>query len=580
MSNKYYNKLVRSITSTVILVSIAPLIFTALVSGYFFHTAYKSRTIAYLKELVKEHKRTIDSFLWEKVADINVVSKSYTFETLNNEESLQELLKILQEEHKGVFVDLGFVNDKGIQSAYAGPFKLKQASYADAEWFTEAMKSKFYISDVFLGLRGLPHFIVAVKKEWEGKQWILRSTIDFVYFNKLVENIQIGKTGLAFIVNKKGAFQTKPRTGVKINNSNYLDLINNDTSKSLEAPPNNSDFYFLQKADEDNVIVVISEDQDNNRFINVITTLKYGDWILIYRQDIADAFENLYRARNFAVSIFIIGSLSIIFMAFIISRRVVGRIERIDQEKNMMNQQVIETGKLASIGELAAGIAHEINNPVAIMVEEAGWIEDLLTEEEFKDGANLEEFKRALKQINTQGKRCKEITYKLLSFARKTDSRIQEIQINDLIKEIVELSGQRAKYSNINVIMDLADNMPFVRLSPSEMQQVLLNIINNAFDAMEKTGGKFEIKTYTDDNYVAIDLSDNGPGIPEANLSRIFDPFFTTKPVGKGTGLGLSICYGIINKIGGKLDVKSIIGKGTTFTIKIPVEKEINKTQI
>jgi two-component system NtrC family sensor kinase len=250
----------------------------------------------------------------------------------------------------------------------------------------------------------------------------------------------------------------------------------------------------------------------------------------------------------------------------------VHHISMADQEKEMMNKQIIETGKLASVGELAAGIAHEINNPVAIMVEEAGWIGDLLEEEEFRESENLNEFERALKQIKTQGQRCKEITHKLLSFARKTDSRIQETEINELIKELVALSEQRAKYGKITIHTDLQKDLPITYLAQSEMQQVLLNLINNAIDAMGNKGGILNITTQLEDNIVVIKVADNGSGIPEANLSRIFEPFFTTKPVGKGTGLGLSICYGIIQKMGGQIEVESVIDSGTTFYIRLPVQ--------
>ena len=191
------------------------------------------------------------------------------------------------------------------------------------------------------------------------------------------------------------------------------------------------------------------------------------------------------------------------------------------------------------------------------MVEEAGWIGDLLEEEDFKDGTNLKEFRRALAQINTQGKRCKEITHKLLSFARKTDERVQELDIDEVIEDIVALSAQRAKYSNVVVKRNIENNLPKVRLSQAELQQVLLNLINNALDAMEKQGGSLEISSREEEGNLVIELADNGPGIPAANLGRIFDPFFTTKPVGKGTGLGLSICYGIVKKLGGEIEVSA-----------------------
>ncbi|MBW1688838.1 MAG: HAMP domain-containing histidine kinase, partial [Deltaproteobacteria bacterium] len=216
------------------------------------------------------------------------------------------------------------------------------------------------------------------------------------------------------------------------------------------------------------------------------------------------------------------------------------------------------------------------------MVEEAGWMEDLLEDEEFQDTKQLEEFQRSLKQIKSQGGRCKQITHKLLSFARKTDARIQEVSLYELVDEMVALSAQRAKYSNVEIVTSLQRALPNLRASVSEMQQVFLNLINNAIDAMEKKGGKIHISIKRQNQSLVIRVADTGPGIPEANLERVFDPFFTTKPVGKGTGLGLSICYGIIAKMGGKIDVRSAIDVGTTFRIELPLpeKKAVAQTPI
>ena len=200
-----------------------------------------------------------------------------------------------------------------------------------------------------------------------------------------------------------------------------------------------------------------------------------------------------------------------------------------------------------------------------------------MEEEEFQDGENLSEFKRALDQIRNQGRRCKEITHKLLSFARKTDSRVQDVQIDDLIEELVSLSAQKAKYSNVTINTDIQPDLPALKVSQTELQQVFLNLINNALDAMEKKGGTLDISSQVEDNFIVVEVEDNGPGIPEANIARIFDPFFTTKPVGKGTGLGLSICYGIIKKMGGEIEVRSLLGEGTTFRVSIPLPEEREK---
>jgi two-component system NtrC family sensor kinase len=306
-------------------------------------------------------------------------------------------------------------------------------------------------------------------------------------------------------------------------------------------------------------------------FLYVTTPLKSGEWILIYQQDESDAFKSLYQTRVLALFIILMGGIGIVVVAFVLASRMSRHVEEADREKEIMNEQVIEAGKLASVGELAAGIAHEINNPIAIMVEEAGWIGDLLQEEDFQDSDNLAEYRRALDQIRVQGERCKEITHKLLSFARRTDPRVREVQMNELIEEIVGVTEQRSRFSNVRINLNLDPSLPVVAASPSEMQQVLLNLINNAIDAIGTGGGEVNITTRVDGEKLVIDVHDTGHGIAKAILPRIFDPFFTTKPVGKGTGLGLSICYGIVKKLGGEITVSSAVGVGASFHIHLPI---------
>ena len=208
------------------------------------------------------------------------------------------------------------------------------------------------------------------------------------------------------------------------------------------------------------------------------------------------------------------------------------------------------------------------------MVEEAGWVHDLMEDEQFSSKENHDEFERALAQIKTQGKRCREITQKLLSFARKTDTFIEDVRINEVIRDVIGFCAQRAKFSNVVINSQLQENLPVIRLSHTEIQQVLLNLMNNSLDSMEKRGGSITLTSCLEGDELVIGVTDTGPGIPKANLARIFDPFFTTKPVGKGTGLGLSICYGIIKKMGGEIDVRSVVDAGTTFHIRLPCRKK------
>jgi two-component system NtrC family sensor kinase len=203
----------------------------------------------------------------------------------------------------------------------------------------------------------------------------------------------------------------------------------------------------------------------------------------------------------------------------------------------------------------------------------AGWISDILSRSDLQDPDNQKEVMRVMDQIHDQGMRCGEITKKLLSFARGTDSRIRDLDINETVDDVVGLTAQRAKYANIEIRKYLREELPKIQGSETEMQQVLLNMINNAVYAMEKTGGAIDITTELDRGHLVIQVADTGPGIPKANLERIFDPFFTTKPVGRGTGLGLSICYGIINKMEGSIEVESTVGVGSKFTIRLPFRK-------
>jgi len=554
----YFRSLNRNIILIIIIVSFIPLILVSSTIYYQFRASYHEKVYDHLRELVHSHTQNIDYFLQEKLSDIRFLTDSFGRDKLEDESFLQERLAALQKNFGQDFVDLGVINADGEQIAYAGPFKLAKADYSDAEWFRRAIQSDNFISDVFLGLRGLPHFIIAVRNSREEGHWILRATIDFVTFTTLVENIRLGQTGFAFILNNKGELQTTQTTRLS------TDIL---ASKTIYA-----EFLATPTVSPSEVHITVKSDTSQHENIYVAAFLKSGDWLLVYQQRVVDAFADLNKTFIRTIALMVLGVLGIIIMAFTLSNTIVKRVEKADSEKQMMSKKVVETGKLASVGELAAGIAHEINNPVAIMVEEAGWMGDLMEEVSFDESENRAEFERAIEQIQTQGKRCKEITHKLLSFARKTDTTVQDVDINELIEELVALSSQRAKYSMVDIRTDFQENLPSLRGSISELQQVFFNLINNAIDAMDPGGGTLTISSRQRENYLIIAVSDTGEGIPESNLDRIFDPFFTTKPVGKGTGLGLSICYGIIEKMGGKFEVESTVGTGTTFSISIPFQ--------
>ncbi|EGB13381.1 integral membrane sensor signal transduction histidine kinase [Pseudodesulfovibrio mercurii] len=547
-----YDNLSRNLSLTVITVSFAPLI---LVGGLIFHqfrSIYTEKVFAHLAEVVDKHAADINTFLQDKLTEVQYISRTSTFQDLTTSNHLEKALRGMQQQYGRIFVDLGVVDSHGRQVAYAGPFSLLGADYSGADWFRNSKERDAIISDVFEGLRQSPHFIISVSQGRGEDRWTLRATIDFLSFSYLVQNIRIGETGFAYILNGRGVYQTRPK---------------DEHNQDLELTPRRriADFNSVP-----GVSIAESVDKGGDTYVTVTAPLKGGDWKLVYQQNTSDAFSAMTRTEYVTLGIFLIGGLAIVAMALIISRKLVLRFQAIDQESELMSKQIVETGKLAAIGELAAGIAHEINNPVAIMIEEAGWVSDLL-EDEGQDLPSYGEIKRALTQVGNQGRRCKDITHKLLSFARQSDTRATEMSVPDFIREVVEISMQQARFAQVDFDLDLDESMPRISASATELQQVLLNLVNNAIQAMEPDGGKLFIRCGVEEGQAAITVEDTGPGIPAANLARIFDPFFTTKPVGKGSGLGLSICFGIIHQMGGEIDVESTVGKGTRFTIRLPL---------
>jgi two-component system NtrC family sensor kinase len=539
-------------------VALTPLLVCAVVLGYQFHTAYRAKVVAHLEELVLKHKQQVSAFLRESAAELRVLAEIAPFADFTDDRKLASLLATMQHEHGGVFVDLGLVDTAGALVAYAGPFRLGRADYAESPWFTAAKKGDLTVSDVFLGLRGLPHFVVAVRISRDGRDYLVRATIDFAAFNRLVENIGQGATGQAFILSSRGELQTTPKRAPRVDAASLR--------AAIWAGPGGTPAMA-----EDQPLVFTREDPDTGRnMLYVASVLKGGEWALVYQQDETDAFPSLYRARTLAIVIVVIGGCAILIVSWLLARRMVARVAAADDERDALNDQVIEAGKLASVGELAAGIAHEINNPVAIMMEEAGWVSDILSDNDYGSTENMTEMRRALDQIRLQGSRCKEITHKLLSFARKTDERLKELDLNELVAEMAELSEKRARYVNVRIVTELGENLPHVAGSPSELQQLVLNLVNNALDAMERNGGTLTLATRLAGDRVELRVSDTGHGMPKAVAARIFEPFFTTKAVGKGTGLGLSICYGIVKKLGGEIVVESAPEQGATFRISLP----------
>lgn len=241
-------------------------------------------------------------------------------------------------------------------------------------------------------------------------------------------------------------------------------------------------------------------------------------------------------------------------------------------DKRLNELQLLQTEKLSSIGLLAAGVAHEINNPLTSV---AGYSEALLRrfrdDRALGDDPRLRDFKKYLEVIIRESYRCKGIIDSLLSFSRKSDGAVGLVDINRILEEVLELIHHRARNERIEISTSLHADLPMVKGEASGLRQVFLNLTMNALQAIEGPG-KIEIATAEhDDRTVTATISDNGCGISPQQMEQIWDPFFTTKEPGKGIGLGLSVTYNIIKAHGGKVFVESRHGKGSKFTVRLPI---------
>ncbi|HAM51711.1 MAG TPA: hypothetical protein DCP92_13895 [Nitrospiraceae bacterium] len=240
------------------------------------------------------------------------------------------------------------------------------------------------------------------------------------------------------------------------------------------------------------------------------------------------------------------------------------------EEVHEKQEQLLEAEKLASLGRIAAGVAHEINNPLAIVNEKAGLMQDIIS---ISDGfQNRDKFISLIQGIVASVERCRTITHHLLGYARPTEFIMEPMNLNDAIEDVKGFLHRELDIKRIVVETNLPADLPQIRSDKGQIEQVILNIVKNAIDAVSE-GGLITISSgMKDRNTAVISIKDSGYGIPQDKLKHIFEPFFTTKVKDKGTGLGLFVSYGIVKKLGGMINAESEPGKGTTFTIEIPLD--------
>jgi two-component system NtrC family sensor kinase len=560
--HRYYTGLRSKFTGIIFFIAFVPLMLLGGTTYYYYSTTVKEKIGNELKLITKNRKDTIDLFLNDRANSLSVLAYTHSFDYLGKKENLHNVFQLSKMICSG-FQDMGIINSDGKQVAYIGPYHLTGKQYSSAEWFLEVMKKDVYISNVFLGFRKVPHFIIAVKRMEDGKPWILRVTLDLNMINHFMSTALLGKSGGdAYILSREGTYQISGGDAYILSREGTYQISGVDDDRILTK----SDFKMPS------VFRGIKETEKRQKGKIVLfasTWLKNNDWLMVIEQDLKHELGPVVRVKNTVLLIFFISSFIIIISTILITRRVFATLEKIDMEKLQLSEQLVRSDRLAAIGRLASGIAHEINNPLAVIAEKAGWMGDLLTEEDVKNSPNYSELFKSTQDIKKHVQRGKKVISRLMGFARKEDMAYQNVDINSVLDETHDFLNKKAMFQNIALMKEFQPDLPSIVTEGAQLQQVFINIVNNAIDAIHKDG-IIRLITKGRNGGVLVSIADTGPGIPEKMQKKIFDPFFTTKPVGKGTGLGLSTSYDIVEKLGGRLTVESKVGKGTIFHIALP----------
>jgi len=537
------------------LVALIPLISITLIDYGVTHHSVESEVLLRTTRLVSNTWRTVSFFLAQRRSALDFVVRDNSYSSLRDPKRLFVILENLKQGFGG-FVDLGVIDSTGRQITYAGPYKLEGINYNSQEWFKDVADKGVNVSDVFMGFRRTPHIVISVRHDLpNGSFYVLRATIDTDRFNELLADLEVSGQGDSFLINKEGILQTPSRYY-----GNVLDRI------PLPVP----DFSPKTRVYED-------EYPDHKQLVTGYAYIHDTPFILMIVKQKSELMKPWQKTRFQLIGFLIASIIIIVVVVLSVATYLVNRILIADQKRIMTLHEVEYSNKMASIGRLAAGVAHEINNPLAIINEKVGLIKDLFTiKEEFKGNRKLVELvDSALSSVD----RCGTITKRLLNFARHLDVKIQTVNLEEVIRDVLGFLSKEAEYRSITVSVNVPADIPRFDSDRGKLQQIFLNIVNNAFAAV-KDGGKLDITAKRERaNLVSVTFTDDGCGIPDSDLERVFEPFFSTKTRHGGTGLGLSITYGLVQELGGSIGVQSEAGKGSSFIVAIPLKMEKKEKQ-
>ncbi len=555
-----YRSLRRLMTMLMVVVSVTPLLLLSGISHVQYTRTLEREMESPIYALARKSQAALELYLGERESTVSFIAHAYTFKDLADERTLNRVFLSLRSEFQG-FVDMGLVNSEGMQISYIGPYKLKGVDYAGKPWLRETEIKSRYLSNVFLGYRGYPHMVIAVHRmEESGLSWTLRVAVDTLRLQQVLSAVGPEQDTDVFLVDREGVLQT----------DSHL------YGKALDPCP-----LPVPQPTAETVVRTVTE-PSGRKLMVASCGLAGTDFTLLAVKPVADAFRPWAALRTELLLVLCGGVALIVLVSQLLMKQLINRLQASDERRVAVFAQMEHNQKLSSIGRLAAGVAHEVNNPLAVIYEKAGLARDLINMGKVCDESkNKERLNSLLEAIESTVERARGITHRLLGFARRMEANRQSLHIEEVITETLSFLEREAKNRGVKLEMDLAANLPEIVSDRGQLQQIFLNIVGNALDAVTgcpisgetKEGQQRFVKVQcvpAGECALEVTVRDNGKGMPQEVLRHIFEPFYSTKK-DKGTGLGMFITYGIVRRLGGEIFVESEEGRGSTVRVTLPL---------